>query len=207
MLLICVLYQGAFCRPIVSQSSDQEPLFTELTVKKKSGGRICDTCTVDFVHHADVYCSYVITGTGRTPWRLSRFRDSVRRSNPGAKTYNAEVHIISGADFSISFLPNVLKEKGKTIQLYGNSKGADYKQLEFLTTLNGKPTRQWTPINNLGEIKGFAILGLKRAADQASYSTWGQTFCAGSFHLAVKDTLVITVRNILTKEIVQTISF
>jgi hypothetical protein len=206
MFIICALDQGAFCRQILSGNADQEPLFTDVTVKKKNGSHICDTCKVEFVHHADADCSYIITGTGHTPLRFSHLRDSVGSSYPDSKTYSAQVHIISGADFGFSFLPNFMEEKGKRIQLYRNYLGADYKQLEFLITQNGKPIRAWTTIASLGGIDGFVVLGFKRGADRDSYVPWNQTFYAGSFHLAVRDTLEITIRNSLTKKIVQTIS-
>ena len=206
MLLICTLYQGAFCKKISSQSDDPEPLFKELTVKQLKGGRICDTCSVEYVHHADVHFGYVITGAGHTPSRLSYLRDRVGKSDRGAKTYKSQVHIISGADISLIFLPNFLMEKGKRIQLYRNYSGADYRQLEFSTTQNGRRIRPWTPITSLEGDKGFAVLGSKTGADQSSYVPWGQTFSAGSFHLAIRDTVVVTIRNILTKKTVQTIS-
>lgn len=205
MLLIFSQYQVAFGRQIVSQSPGQEPLFTELTVRKKNGAKICDTCKVDFMHNADVDCSYLIIGAGYTS-RFPHLRDSISRSYSDAQFYNSQVHIISEADFNFSFLPNFLIEKGKRVQLYRNKLGTDYKQLEFLTTQNGKPIRPWTSINTLGEVKGFAVLGFNGRSDQASYVPWNQTFSAGNFHLAVRDTLVFTVRNIRSKKIVQMIS-
>lgn len=205
MLLIFFQYQVVFGRQIVSKKSVQEPLFTELTVKRENGVKICDTCKVDFIHNADVDCSYVIIGAGYTA-RFSHLRDSIGRSYQGTQFYNAQIHIISEADFNFSFIPSFLVEKGKRIQLYKNYLGADYKQLEFLTTQNGKLIRSWTSITALGEVKGFAVLGFNGRSDQASYVPWKQTFSAGNFHLAVRHTLVFTVRNIRSKRIIQTIS-
>jgi len=203
--LICILAQSTFCNQLSSQSTDQEPLYKELIVKKTINGRICDTCTVNFVHQNDAQTSYIITGVGHTPPRLTHLRDHVGKHYLDTEKASTQVHIISGADFGFSFLSNFLIKNGKRLQLYGKYLGADYKHLEFLTTQNGKPISQWRAITSLAEIKGFAVLGVTSGVDQASYLPYGQTFSAGSFHLAIKDTVVFTVRDILTKQIKQKI--
>lgn len=203
MLFICAITQSAYCGQKSPQSLKKEPLFKQLTLKKINRGIICDTCVVDFFHHYDGQdCSFVLMGIPHTPLRLSHLRDSL-----GNPVMRGQSFIISAADFSFSFLPVFLKENGKRIPLFRNGGGLDYNELEFFTSQNGKVHRSWTRINSLGESKDFAILGLKNGADEHAYVPWNRSFLAGNFHLAVRDTLVITVRNILTKKIVQRISF
>jgi|GEM_PF-907731 len=201
IFFMCAVTELAYCRQKSSVNLNKEPVFKELTVRKKDRGIICDTCVFDFYHHHDgVSCSFVLTGTRGTPWRLSRLRDSV-----GTPVAGGQSLIVSGPDISLSFVPDFLEEKGKRTQLY-RLRGLDYSKLEFLTSQNGKIIRSWTAISSLGQPKDFAILGRKSGADQNAYVPWNRSFFAGSFHLAVLDTVVITIRNILTKKIVHDIS-
>ncbi|MEJ6979422.1 histidine kinase [Pedobacter sp. P351] len=186
-----------------SQQESASAAFTHVDVKKKNGGKICDTCQANFVHSAEAEFSYVITGAGRTPERFSRSRRSFKSSREIIRP--ASLFYISQRNIGISFLPNFIQAKGKRKQLYRNFGGEDYTNLEFQAEQNSRVIRQWTPLYTLGEDQDYAILGTKDISNGIVSMPWKQTFHAGNFNLNIGDTLNITVRNILSKKIIQTI--
>jgi hypothetical protein len=205
ILLIFLIYAG---RHVHSQekASANAP-FTNVIVKKKKAGKICDTCIVDYALHALPEFSYVITGA-RHNYNGHRFNGLQRKDfiSPDGRTgLSSTLHFISQRNIGISFLPTSLNEKGKTIPLYRNFRGEDYNKMEFSAEQNGSVIKQWTPLSALGEDRDYAILGTKTVSDQTISIPWKRTFFAGNFNLNVKDTLNIIVRHIGSKKIVQSI--
>ncbi len=201
---ICAIFQSAAGRQISTSEYEQTSSFKYVKVKKRIGGKICDTCRVDFAHNAEPHFSYVITGAGNTP---NRFYPLMHSSKPAykGKPFHSSTHLISEKRIGITFLPNFLKEAGKTIQLYRNFGGDDYTDLEFSAEHNGRVIKPWTAFFTLGEDKEHAILGEMEISGRTVSMPWKRTFFAGNFNLNVKDSLDITVRNAQTKKIIQKI--
>jgi hypothetical protein len=200
ILLLCAKQQGHSQEQVFAHIP-----YSAIIVKKKTAGKICDTCRVDFAFHAAPNFSYVITGAGHTPQRFSHLRQSYN-SLHGRIAVESTLHFISQRNIGISFLPNFLQEKGKRTQLYRDFGVEDYNNLEFRAQQNGRIIRHWTPLSALGEDRDYAILGSKEVSDQTISMPWKRTFFAGSFNLNINDSLDITVRNVRTKKILQDIS-
>ena len=206
VLLFFVSYQSSFGRQGQIQNSLQEPLYTDLVVKKKIHGSICNTCELDFAHLIAEAGSFVIAGAGHTSSRLSRFRDSIHSAYTGDKAIREDVFIISGAQLSLTFLPHFFMKNGSRLPLYRNWRGVGYHQLEYMALQNGKTIRTWTPIASLRETPDYAFLGVTRGSGKNSVVPWVRSYFAGNYQLALKDTISIVVRNIETKMNLQSIS-
>lgn len=163
--------------------------FSNISLKKRLAGKICDSCKVDFAVDAEADFSYVMTGSGYTPERFCCGRND---NNPAYGTYSAAKHLISKGQIGITFLPNYLMEKGKRVRYFRSYGRTDYRQLECAAQQNGKTIKSWVPVLELQEDKNY-IIGMP-------------SFHAGTFNLRIKDTLEIIVRVIDTKKIVKTIT-
>ncbi|WP_316790419.1 sensor histidine kinase [Pedobacter frigoris] len=179
-----------------SVSGRQKPMdhhigagFSDVTLKKRVAGKICDSCRVDFAVDAEPDFSYVMTGSGHTPERFCCGRND---NDPAYGTYSSAKHLISTGLIGITFLPNFLMEKGKRVRYFRSYGGGDYRKLEFSAKQNGKTIKSWIPILELGEDKNYSI-GMP-------------SFHAGTFNLRINDTVEVTVRAIETKKIVKTIT-
>lgn len=188
LLLICVVCQSVSGR---QKRKDQylNNGFSNILLKKRVAGKICDSCQVDFAVDAEADFSYVMTGSGFTPKRFCCGRND---NNPAYGTYSAAKHMISTGLIGITFLPNFLMEKGKRVRYFRSYGGTDYRKLEFSAQQNGKTIKSWFPILELKEDKNYFI-GMP-------------SFHAGTFNLSINDTLEIIVRAIETKKIVKTIT-
>jgi hypothetical protein len=162
--------------------------FSNISLKKRVAGKICDSCQVEFAVDAETD-SYVMTGSGYTPKRFCCKRND---NNPAYGTYSAAKHLISTGMIGITFLPNFLMEKGKRVRYFRSYGGADYRKLEFSAQQNGKTIKSWVPILELQEDKNYSIAM--------------PSFHGGTFNLCINDTLEIIVRAIETKKIVKTIT-
>ncbi|MBE9597749.1 sensor histidine kinase [Pedobacter sp. MC2016-24] len=188
LLLICAVCQSVSGR---QKRKDQylDHGFSNISLKKRVVGKICDSCQVDFAVDAEPDFSYVMTGSGFTPERFCCGRND---NNPALGTYSNAKHLISKGLIGITFLPNFLMGKGKRVQYFRSYGGADYRKLEFSVKQNGRTIKSWGPILELKEDKNYSI-GMP-------------SFHAGTFNLRINDTLEITVRAIETKKIVKTIT-
>lgn len=163
--------------------------FSDVTLKKRVAGKICDSCQVDFAVDAEPDFSYVMTGSGFTPNRFCCGRND---NDPAFGKFRNAKHLISTGLIGITFLPNFLMKKGKRVQYFRSYGGVDYRKLEFSAQQNDKTIKFWVPILELKEDKNYFISM--------------PSFHAGTFNLRINDTLEITVRTIETKKIVKTIT-
>lgn len=188
LLLICLVCQSVSGR---QKRRDQylDNGFSNISLKKRVAGKICDSCQVNFAVDAEPDFSYVMTGSGHTPKRFCCGRNN---NNPAYGTFSNAKHLISTGLIGITFLPNFLMEKGKSVQYFRSYGGADYRKLEFSAQQNGKTIKSWVPILELHEDKNY-LIGMP-------------SFHAGTFNLGINDSLVIVVRAIETKKIVKTIT-
>lgn len=205
---ILIVFSLMASQQVYSQEGAIAAAFSRVEVKKKFGGKICDTCITDYALLASPEFSYLITGARHnyTPHRFNALERKEFISVDGQTALSATRHFISQRNIGITFLPNFLKEHGKRTQLYRNYSGEDYINLEFAAKQKGKVIRPWTPLSALGGDKDYAILGTKMVSDQTVSIPWKRTFFAGNFNLNVKDTLGITIRNIRSKQVIQHIS-
>jgi hypothetical protein len=163
--------------------------FSDVTLKKRVAGKICNSCQVDFAVDAEPDFSYIMTGSGFTPKRFCCGRND---NDPALGKFRNAKHLISTGLIGITFLPNFLMEKGKRVQYFRSYGGADYRRLEFSAQQNGKTIKSWGPILELQEDKNY-LIGMP-------------SFHAGTFNLCINDTLEIIVRAIETKKIVKIIT-
>jgi len=199
ILTLCAVHVGH------SREQPYSDAFTEINVKKRTSGKTCDTCQVDFTFNGEREFSYIITGTGATPLRFSPLLSKIDGPLINA-ALQSSVHIISQRNIGISFVPNFLQENSKRIQLYRNFGGDPYDKLEFKAEQNGRLIKQWTHVSALGENKAYVILGGKALSNNLVFQPWKRTFYTGMFELDVNDTLHLTIRNIITKKVIQVIS-
>ncbi|WP_169304413.1 sensor histidine kinase [Pedobacter frigoris] len=188
LLLICVVYQSVSGRQ-KRKGQYLDRGFSNISLKKRVAGKICDSCQVDFAVDAEPDFSYVMTGSGFTPQRFCCGRND---SDPAFGKFRNAKHLISAGLIGITFLPNFLMEKGKRVRYFHSYGGTDYRKLEFSAKQNGKTIQSWIPILELQEDKDYSI-------DMPS-------FHAGTFNLHINDTVEVTVRAIETKKIVKTIT-
>ncbi|GAB3923887.1 sensor histidine kinase [Mucilaginibacter myungsuensis] len=197
------------CAICLSASGKQGPVanapFTEVIVKKKVAGKVCDTCSIAYALDAEPAFSYVITGAGHTPQRFSRqFRDI--KAVYSGKSFNSTTHIVSGKNIGITFLPTFIRQGGKKIQLYRNLGQEDLEDMEFSAEQNGKVIKQWTSLSSLDEPRDHIIFGTRERTGESGRVPWQRTYYAGVFDLDIKDQLTITIRNIKTQKEVHIIS-
>ncbi|RYE57347.1 MAG: hypothetical protein EOP48_05990 [Sphingobacteriales bacterium] len=187
-LCICMLVQNLFGR---QKRKDQylDHGFSNIALKKRVSGKICDSCQVDFAVDAGADFSYLMTGSGFTPQRFCCGRND---SDPNFGTYSNAKHLISTGQIGITFLPNFLIKKGSRVRYSHSYVGGDYRKLEFSSKQNGKTIQSWIPILELQEDKNYSI-GMP-------------SFHAGTFNLRINDTLEIIVRTIKTKKIFKSIT-
>ncbi len=198
--MLCANRQG------YSQEQIPETGFSDVIVKKKINGKICDSCRAVSVVTKEYDFNYVITGAGHTPHRFGRLKGSFSYGPSRPRALLASAYVISQRNIGISFLPNFLQENGNKIQLYRNFGGPDYTKLEFKAEQNGKVIKPWMPLSALGENSNYAILGINFPEDKFIPVLWKRTFYAGDFNLDIMDSLKVTVREITTKKLLQRIS-
>ncbi|TQM50722.1 histidine kinase [Arcticibacter tournemirensis] len=199
-LMLCANRQG------YSQEQIPETGFSDVIVKKKINGKICDSCRAVSVVTKEYDFNYVITGAGHTPHRFGRLKGSFSYGPSRPRAPLVSAYVISQRNIGISFLPNFLQENGNKIQLYRNFGGPDYTKLEFRAEQNGKVIKPWMPLSALGENSNYAILGINFPEDKFIPVLWKRTFYAGDFNLDIMDSLKVTVREITTKKLLQRIS-
>lgn len=189
----------------VSARQAPESPYSHVMVKKRIGNKICDTCRVDFALDAEPSFSYLIIGSGHTPARLYPQRQNLPASRIG-KALSSSSYVISSGHIEVTFLPNYLTEGNKRLQLYRNFGGEDYRNLAYQVLLNGKVIKQWLPFYSLKETTNYAVLGRQEVSGRNGEVPWKRTFNAGSYDLAIKDSLYILVQNTNTKKLVKSIT-
>ncbi|RZK76575.1 MAG: hypothetical protein EOO85_11015 [Pedobacter sp.] len=189
----------------VSARQAPERPYSRVMVKKRIENRICDTCKVDFALDAEPSFSYLIIGSGHTPARLYSQRHDLPASRIG-KALSSSSYVISSGHIEVAFLPNYLSEGKKRLQLYRNFGGEDYKSLAYRVLQNGKVIKHWIPLYSLNESTKYAILGHGEVSGRDVERPWERTFNAGSYNLAINDSLDIIVQNVNTKKVVKSIT-
>ncbi|WP_166664890.1 sensor histidine kinase [Pedobacter metabolipauper] len=205
--IILIISLFVICQSSFGRQKPEDSLlnsFSNIMVKKKVAGKVCDTCKIDFAVSAEPDFSYIMTGSGHTPHRFYPLINPIKTAY--RDTHHSSIQLVSNQLIGITFLPNFIIRNGKRIQLYRSFGGEDYSKLEFSAQQNSRTIISWTPLQQLGEDKNYAILGSKTHSNETVAKPWIRTFYAGTFKLDINDTLNITVRNILTKSIVKTIT-
>ncbi|MBC8053141.1 MAG: hypothetical protein H7Y13_08750, partial [Sphingobacteriaceae bacterium] len=188
-----------------SQQEAASAAFTDAIVKKRINGKLCDSCNVASVVSEEYDFNFVITGAGHTPDRFRQFKFSFNYGPARPRALLEHTYVISQRNIGISFLPNFLQENGRKIQLYRHFGGPDYKHLEFKAEQNGKVIKPWAPLSALGEDNDYAIVGINYPLEKNTPTPLKRTFFAGNFNLNILDSLKVTVREIATKKLLETI--
>jgi len=188
------------------RGSADSPPYSDIIVKKRINGKVCDTCIADYALHAIPEFSYMLTGA-RHNYIGHRFNIlKVKYKSHQREPNKWAIHFISQRNVGISFVPTFILEKGKRIQLYRSYGIEDYNNLEYMVQQNSRVIRPWTPLSALGEDRDNVILGDKKLSGKTISIPWKRTYFAGNFNLNVNDTLDIIVRDIRTKKLIQGIS-
>ncbi len=202
-LLLGTAFKLGFAQQQPARKQDQASGFSNVEVKKKVAGKVCDTCGVEFALSAEPVFSYILTGSEHTPRRF--YTNLSKIKNAYLSSENTSIQLISNRFIGITFLPNFMMKNGKRTQLYRKFQGEDYNKLEFSAIQRHTVIKDWTPLADLKQNKDHVFLGSKNLADDSVTKSRYPTFFAGNFSLAIGDTLELMVRNIASRKVIKTI--
>lgn len=190
---------------IAAVARGQYSMRNELLVMKEiHDGKVCDSCLVTMAGSIGANAGQV---SFLTPNRFNQFlyTDSTLTSN-FSTTRNSQFYVAMG-QFSLDFYPFAsvnFPKKGET------PAALDFSDLEFKTSVSGKPKTDWAGITSLPSDPDF-YFGLTSLNEVNDHATGIETipakhYFAGKFELGLHDSLTVTIRNKHTRAEVYTFS-
>lgn len=181
----------------------QDPL--TINAQKVNEGKICDTCLADviFPYSSPFTPLYAIIDA------LDEYRmDSSLYKRYGNSLPKVSKHFIASGEFSIDFIANSLQ----ILPIGSNSSDNNFEvepyietSRQFLILHNNQVIGDWSDITSLQEDKDYNI-GYNYAVDplKEKFKKW-KNYHAGRFKLSLNDSLIVFVRDSLTKDTVGSI--
>lgn len=180
------------------------------SVEKLINGKPCDTCLVKSHMYFSNILPYVFIGTYTNSTRLfpekEKFDESLGKMNSTSKLselFQSHQHIIIDSVFNLVYLTELDRKPD-----FFSTKNFDYKKVEIKIEKNNKILMNWKILDQLPSIDGFKINRYKydNINKKDIYDSYTSTHATGDIKLAYNDLVIITLRNLNTKEIIQRIN-